>query len=466
MRQRQRIGIALAVSAIGLASSALGDVVRTRDGREIVGVIVSETSTTIVIDTVIANIRSNLTVRRAEVRSIERGPVPEGFFEPKHPARPSAPRPTEGRDGGGARPATTPRRTRPNPRAHDPRAGTMILEIPIEGVFGEDIIPIGVSNALDKAARRGVEHIVFRINSNGGFVWAAEDIADILEDRADEFTYHALIDKAISASIWVALSCDTMHMAPGATIGAAVVFSEDASTGNAEVDAKMNSAIAARLASRAEIHGHNPDVVRAMVIGAAELWAWSDESGAVRVGADRPAGAPDAKRLDAHDTVLTLTTEEAARVGFAEALSESSLDALAEALSLDDWKSAGTAGRVEMDRARARAQPIFKKFDLLVGEINTGIDRAKRADPSAYKDYFVDFGGNLTDKSRRDWKQRTDEAIRQWNRVRAALVELERLERDRNELGMSRWVETVDLKSFFKEVTEEVDRLSRERDQR
>lgn len=444
---------ALAIAA-AFAWPTTGDVIKTRDGREFVGVIVSETSATVVIDTIVANIRSKVTLRRGEIASLERGPVPDGFFEP---ARPAAPRDR----GGATRPATTPRRTDPAPA----RGAAMALEIPIEGVFGEDIIPLGVANALDKAARRGVEHIVFRINSNGGYVWAAEDIARIMDERAGDFTYHALIEKAVSASIWVALSCDTMHMTPDASIGAAVVFSQDETTGDAEVDAKMNSAIAANLAARAEAHGFSGDVVRAMVIGDAELWSWTNNAGEVRVGAERPSGARDAQRLDSRETVLTLTAQQAARIGFAQPVAEPTLDALAEALGDGVWRGAGTTGRVEMERARARAEPVFKKFRLLIDEINAGIARAKDADPRAYQ-YTIDYGGNLTDKSRRDWERRTDEAIRHWNRVRAALVELERLERDREALKMSRWIETVNIQSLFDQVTEHVDRLTRERDQR
>lgn len=69
-------------------------------------------------------------------------------------------------------------------------------------------------------------------------------------------------------------------------------------------------------------------------------------------------------------------------------------------------------------------------------------------------------------ESRRNWERRTDEALRAWGRVRALLVEMERLERDREALAMSRWIETFDIKDVYKRVGEEMDRLQRERDKR
>ncbi len=450
------------VAACLFSAAAAGDVIRTKDGREFVGLIVKETATSVTIDTIVSNIRSPVTLRRSEIREIERGPVADDFFEPKKPGG-AVPSPS-------VKPAERDRPARPASRQPTgARAGeTMFLEIPIEGTFGEDIIPIGVANALDGAKRRGVREIVFRINSNGGFVWAAEDIAKILDERAADFTYHAVIEKAISASIWVALSCETMHMAPGSTIGAAVVFSVDESTGEAEVDAKMNSAIAGGLAARAEKNGHNPDVVRAMVLGASELWEWVDESGEVRVGAAVPKGvrASDSKKIDDAKSVLTLTAEDAVRLGFARPIETASGVALAAALGAEGWRSGGTTGRTEMERAKAKAGTLFDKFRRLNSGLGASIDAAQSADPYSYNDYFVDYGGNLTDSSRRNWQSRTDEAINAWNRVRATLVEMERLERDREALAMSRWVDTVDLKDLFQRVGTEINRLQRERDRR
>lgn len=457
MSMRQLIALATAAILLG-ASLAPADVIRMKDGREFVGEIVEEKSRTVKIDTKIANIRSTVTLHRREIASIEKGPLPDGFWEDR-PAERETARP--------ARPAER-EPSRPAPADRSPSAEVRYLEIPIEGQFGVDIIPVGVANALDQAKRRGVEHIVFRINSNGGSVWAAEDIAQIMEENEAAFRYHAVVDKAISASIWVALACHTLHMTPGSSIGAAVGYRNDTSTGNVEVDAKFNSAMAALVAARAERKGYSAAIVRAMMIGESEAYAWKDENGEWQIGAERPKlSQPDSLRtLDTKDTVLTLTAQEAIELGFARSFELGETDELHTALNIERWRGSGVLGANEMERAKKKAKPVFDRFDLLIAELRGAIERANSADPSAYGDYYIDYGGNLTDGSRRAWQQRTDAAIREWNRVRAILVEIEKLERDRAELKISRWVDSVDLQTLFNEVTENMRRLEENRDRR
>ncbi len=457
----KRQWVILAAAALILTSFVQADVVRMKDGREFIGKILEEKSRSVVIDTKISNIRSTVTLQRREIASIEKAPLPDGFFEGKSEEA-ETPKPRET-----TRPA--PRESRPvTPAAPSRPEDVRYLEVPLEGGFGTEIFPIGVSEALNQAKRRGVQHIVFRINSDGGYIWAAEDIARIMEENEDAFTYHALIEKAISASIWVALSCDTMHMTPGATIGAAVVYTRDSTSGNTEVDAKFNSAMAAKVAARAEKHGHNIALVRAMMIGESEAYAWKDESGEWCVGAERPklAKVDSLRTLDDRDTVLTLTAQEADELGFAKLVQESELEAIRERLGIEQWRGSGRAGANEMEQARKKAQPIFDRFKMLRSEVSAGVERANAADPTNFGDYYVDYGGNLTDASRRDWQRRTDAAISEWNRVRALLIEFEKLEREREGLGMSRWIETVDIKSYFDQVTESVRRLQEDRDRR
>lgn len=448
------VAIVAALSPLLLVGAARADVVKMKDGREFVGVIVEEQSRSIKIDTLISNIRTQVTLQRREIASIERSELPKDFFS-----------------GGGAkeraasRPAREPTPERPAPVSRPMRTEELkYLEIPIVGVFGEDIIPVGVSEALQQARRRGVSHIVFRIDSGGGQVWAADDIAKILDEHDDEFTYHALIQHAGSAAIWVALSCDTITMTPGSSIGAAVVFTKDETTGAAEVDAKLNSAIAAQLAARAERKGHNPVLVRAMVLAEAEAYGWKEDDGPWQFAPERPKSAnPSSLRtIDTRDTVLTLTASEALDFGFARFSESADLDALGEPLGVGAWRSGGLMGANEMQRARDKARPIFEKFDLLVDQVMLSIQTAIESDPNRGT-YYIDQYGNLADSSRRDWQRNTDAALRAWRRVQAGLIEIEKLEREREKLAMSRWVGTVDLKSIYDQVSANVRRLEANR---
>jgi hypothetical protein len=56
--------------------AALADVIVTDDGRRFEGEIVVEGKEAVKIDAIIATIRSALTVKRAEIKSVEKKPVP------------------------------------------------------------------------------------------------------------------------------------------------------------------------------------------------------------------------------------------------------------------------------------------------------------------------------------------------------------------------------------------------------
>jgi len=447
----RRVHALAAALSLLLTSLAAGDIVRMKDGREFVGVIKKETASTIVIDTKVANIRTMLTLRKSNIANVERGDPPPGFLDDE-PAAPTTNRPDRPR-----------RREREEAlrRSSVPDRPAQYIEIPIEGVFGEDIVPVGVQESLEYAVRRDVQHVVFRINSDGGYVWAAEDIAQIMEEHAEDLTYHALIDKAISASIWVALSCDTIHMRPGSSIGAAVVFSQDATTGDAQVDAKMNSAIAARLASRAEANGHSAAIVRAMILQEAEAYLVEDEFGE-RVTDTRPGGGR-AMVLDDRDSVLTLTADEAANVGFAS-LFDGEASRLAGAVGLDGWRRASRFGAAAMRKARERAAPLLEEIPSVASIIGRDITEAVDSDPGNYQYYLQPFDNRMTQESRRQWRQRTDDAIAAWTRVGRGLVKLERLERRLAELGFSRSIHELDLEDLRERSAREIDRLRRDRD--
>ena len=82
------IGRCLALAVCSLVSSAVGDVIEMRDGRRFEGEIVAEDPSTVSIDTrVSSTIRTTLKLNRADVKGVERKPLPEGFYEPK-PAPP------------------------------------------------------------------------------------------------------------------------------------------------------------------------------------------------------------------------------------------------------------------------------------------------------------------------------------------------------------------------------------------
>lgn len=346
---------ALALIAGGLigysSTSALGDEVILRDGTVYTGTVISQTRRQVIIDTEIHGIRTRLTLDRREVQSIVRGETPTTAPEVED----------EDSDtmiiGGGKK-----EEAEKEPVILKRDGFDLIMEIPMNGTFGQDIYPLSVKNTLEWGAEHGVTDVVFRMNSGGGEVWAAMEIVEIMAQHADQFRYHALIEHAISATIWPAFYCDTITMAPGATFGGAVVYHING-TGSAEVDKKMTSIMAAKLAASAEANGHSPFLCRAMMLSEEAVYAVR-RGGEWVLTDEVPSG--DYETIDGPDTVLTLTADQAAKYGIVTAIDDRSLDAFTEVQGIYDWDFAGE----DSNEIAEEANKVCKKLrSQLLGTI-------------------------------------------------------------------------------------------------
>jgi len=256
-----------------------------------------------------------------------------------------------------------------------------VLEVPLVGTFGEDIYPKSIAVALDWAAGHGVSDIVFRLDSPGGEVWAAQRIVEIMDRHADQFRYHALVVRGISASIWPAFACATISMPPGSTLGGAVVYHVD--SGSAEVDMKMNSILSAELSARAERNGHDPAVVRAMMASEPELYAWrprdTDDAWHLtdaREDAYFESNRREIETIDTRTTVLTLTTNRAAWLGVALPADDPSLVALTRSIAFDEFDDAGPFAREAADEWTEKCASLRKEIGLTVREVLADVKRA------------------------------------------------------------------------------------------
>lgn len=323
---------ALACGSIGLGTSfASADQIVMRDGNVYDGTIVSNTRREIVIDTEINGIRTRLTLDRRLVQTVTMGDAPGVPSEEVE-----SPIGTPMTEPGMSIPTITTREG--NTRDTKPtlkREGVdLIVEIPMVGTFGQDIYPLSIAEGLEWAAEQGATDIVFRLNSGGGEVWAADEIVEIMSQHASKFRYHALIEHAISATIWTVFNCDTITMVPGATVGGAVVY-RMGGTGSAEVDLKMNSIIASKLAASAESKGHHPALVKAMILSEAAVYA--ERRGGSWVLTDTVPTEPGYDTIDGPDTVLTLTADQAAKYGIATTVAGRDISDFAEAQGFGDY---------------------------------------------------------------------------------------------------------------------------------
>ncbi|HNX21532.1 MAG TPA: NfeD family protein [Bacteroidales bacterium] len=145
--------------------------------------------------------------------------------------------------------------------------------------------------AVKEAEKMKADIILLRLNTFGGELDAADQIRTLL--MKSKIPVFVFIDvNAASAGALISIACDSIYMAPGASIGAASVVNE---TGEIMPD-KYQSYMRSLMRSTAEKNGRDPDIAQAMV-------------------------DPDVYIENIIDSgkVLTFTTSEAIKNGFCEA---------------------------------------------------------------------------------------------------------------------------------------------------
>ena len=168
------------------------------------------------------------------------------------------------------------------------QAQESVFRVPVTGVVELGLAPF-IERAIREAEADGAAAVVLDIDTPGGRVDAAERIADAIAD-ARVPVYAFVNRRAFSAGALIALATEGIYMRPGSVIGA--VTPVDGS--GTKASEKIVSAMRSEMRALAESRGLDPDVAEAMV----------DESIVV-------PGVSEAGKL------LTLTTEEAAGLGYA-----------------------------------------------------------------------------------------------------------------------------------------------------
>ncbi len=167
-----------------------------------------------------------------------------------------------------------------------------VVRVPVTGTIELGLAPF-VERAIHEAEAGGAEALILDIDTPGGRVDAAERIADAVRDAT--IPVYAFINRrAFSAGALVALATQRIYMAPGSVIGAATPV---VGTGE-KAPEKIVSAMRSEMRALAEARGLDPRVAEAMVDEEIEV------EGVVEAG-----------------KLLTLTTSEAAGLGYAEPVS-------------------------------------------------------------------------------------------------------------------------------------------------
>ena len=118
-----------------------------------------------------------------------------------------------------------------------------------------------VKLALEQAEALKVDLILIEMDTYGGAVTDADEIRTrILESKIPVYVF---INKdAASAGALISIACDSIYMAPGASIGAATVVN---GTDGAAAPDKYQSYMRSMMRSTAEATGRNPQIAEAMV---------------------------------------------------------------------------------------------------------------------------------------------------------------------------------------------------------
>ena len=228
-------------------------------------------------------------------------------------ARPPAGAQSDGETKDAAKPDAERRHTpyHPDPSPH---AGGPKRELRVEAPRGAKVVRIPISGTIDLGLAAFIERtlqahaqaalIVLDINTLGGRVDAAIRIRDALLAHAGRTA--AFVDpRAISAGALIALACDVIAMAPGASMGAVTPLSSEGQQSEA-VEEKMISYMRTELRSTAEAKGRRGDIAEAMVDRDVEI-----------------------EGVDAAGKLLTLDTDKA----LALAMADLRADSLAEVLT-------------------------------------------------------------------------------------------------------------------------------------
>lgn len=212
-----------------------------------------------------------------------------------------------------------------------------VYVVPIKGLIDGPLAKY-VDRALDDAADAGAGLVVFHVDTFGGLLDAADEIRKRILD--EDIPTVAFIDKnAASAGALISYAADKIVMVAGASMGAATVV--EGVGGEAAPD-KYQSYMRSLMRATAEAKGRDPAIAEAMV----------DET--IEVPGVSAAGS-----------VLTLSTQEAVRLGVADAQG-TTIDNLIAELGLEE------ASRVNHQLTRAEgllrflSSPVVQSILMLM----------------------------------------------------------------------------------------------------
>lgn len=216
------------------------------------------------------------------------------------------------------------------------QAQATVYRVPFSGTVEFGLAPF-IERSLEEASAAGASFVVLDMDTPGGRVDAAQRISDALSDSPVP-VYTLVNRRAFSAGALIALATDGIYMRPASVIGAATPVDGSGT----KASEKIVSAMRSEMRALAESHGLDPEIAAAMV----------DEDIAID-------GVVEAGKL------LTLTTEEAVRVGYATEVDD--LPGMLSALGVPGADVVSTDTNWAERVVRFFSNPVVAPFLLTLG---------------------------------------------------------------------------------------------------
>lgn len=220
--------------------------------------------------------------------------------------------------------------------------------IPIEGEIDRALM-IFIRRGIQEAEKAGAATIIFKIDTFGGRVDSALQIATLIGavDEIETVAYVPATPEGTgvswSAGALISFSCDKIYMAPGTSMGAAAPVYQSAE-GMELAPEKTVSAVRAQMSALAEKNGYPKGVALAMVDmdvelievyldGTLEVSTNSDLPDLERRAKEQELSLEKGKVISQQGKLLTLTAGEAERYGVSSA-TVADMEALYELLGV------------------------------------------------------------------------------------------------------------------------------------
>lgn len=216
---------------------------------------------------------------------------------------------------------------------------SQVYRIDISGMIDKGLVYY-VQRTIDDAEAANAKAVLVEVNTFGGLVAEATEIKDILLDSKVP-TYAYVNKRAISAGALITLSCETIGMAPGSTIGAATVVDQQGQ----KAAEKMISYFRSEMGATAERYGRDRKIAEAMVDEEIEIEGISEKG-----------------------KLITLTVEDALKYKMADYKAET-LEEFLESVGLKEEQLVITEVTWAEDIVRFLTNPLVSSALMTLGLI-------------------------------------------------------------------------------------------------